>query len=207
MIVFTSIDITEIKCHYKKEINFKLNKENFFLKLFPLKICNETQNQRLYQLQQKYQPSIPRHMHFLRLAVLREFSLPDGLLPVIRDPCQYYPLSKSIKQQYGIVQGYRYYRKLRELESNPPSSSRPPDVAIFPSNPCIIAPQGERSTIRTALTLNKVHKILRKIDSFREECFLNLSIIQSPIHSCYKFRHQKFVPIRAYPCTFSKVFF
>ena len=49
---------------------------------------------RLHSLQQKYQPIIPRHMHFLRLTALREHSLPEGLITVLRDPCQYYPGSK-----------------------------------------------------------------------------------------------------------------
>lgn len=49
---------------------------------------------RLHSLQQKHQPIIPRHMHFLRLTALREHSLPDGLIAVLRDPCQYFPGSK-----------------------------------------------------------------------------------------------------------------
>ena len=125
--------------------------------------------QRLYQLQQKYQPSIPRHMHFLRLAVLREFSLPDGLLPVIRDPCQYYPHSKLIKKQYGIVQGYRYYRKLREASCSTPSTSRP-DVAVCPSTPALTPTHP--STTRSgghSLTLNKlVAGPMRKIHLMKQ---------------------------------------
>ena len=105
-------------------------------------------------------------MHFLRLAVLREFSLPDGLLPVIRDPCQYYPHSKVIKKQYGIVQGYRYYRKLREVTSTPLSTR--PDVAVCPGTPGTPVHPGP-SSIRTSLTLNKfVPTPIRKLQFKRE---------------------------------------
>ena len=105
-------------------------------------------------------------MHFLRLAVLREFSLPDGLLPVIRDPCQYYPHSKLIKQQYGIVQGYRYYRKLREVTSTP-SCSRP-DVTVCPSTPS--TPLHGATSLRAGLTLNKlVSNPIRKLHALKRE--------------------------------------
>lgn len=90
---------------------------------------------RLHQLQQKFQPSIPRHLHYLRIAVLREFGLPESLIHVIRDPCQYYPNCKNIRRQFGIVQGFRYYRKLREVASSPPLSVKQPDVTACSTTP------------------------------------------------------------------------
>ena len=121
------------------------------------------QNKRLHQLQQKYEPSIPRHMHFLRLAVLREFSYPDGLLPVIRDPCQFYSQSKIVKQQYGIVQGYRYYRKLREVTGTPMTTR--PDVAVCPTTPK--TPQASRlHSARGSLSFNKVKSKIEKFLKF-----------------------------------------
>lgn len=119
---------------------------------------------RLHSLQQKHQPHIPRHMHFLRLTVLREFSLPDGLIPVLRDPCQYYPGSKSIKHNYALVQRYRYYKKLNDNCSSPTSPCCQPDVTVFPFSPPTSSPQKYSSTL-VRLMQSPVRKIRQNFRS------------------------------------------